>query len=147
MFSQRYCTISICCCCSITESRPTLQLHGLQHARLLSPPLSPGVCSDSCPLSQWCYLIISSSAAPFSFCLQSFQHQVLLQWISFLHQWPNCCTISFRICPSEEYSGLISFKIDLFTVQGVSRVFSSVHINGLMSSFTDIIRMGYVLPI
>ena len=30
--------------------------HGLQHARLLCPPLSPGVCSDSCPLSQWCYL-------------------------------------------------------------------------------------------
>jgi len=46
--------------------------HGLQHARLLCPPLSPGVCSDSCPLSWWCYLTISSSAAPFSFCLQSF---------------------------------------------------------------------------
>ena len=30
------------------------------------------VCSNSCPLSQWCYLTISSSAAPFSFCLQSF---------------------------------------------------------------------------
>ena len=34
--------------------------------------LPPGVCSDSCPLSQGCYLTISSSAAPFSFCLQSF---------------------------------------------------------------------------
>ena len=41
-------------------------------ARLLCPPLSPGICSDSCPLSQWCYLTSSSSAAPFSFCLQSF---------------------------------------------------------------------------
>ena len=30
--------------------------HGLQHARLLCPLLSPGVCSNSCPLSQWCYL-------------------------------------------------------------------------------------------
>ena len=46
--------------------------HGLQHTRLLYPPLSPGVCSSSCPLSWWCYLTISSSAAPFSFCLQSF---------------------------------------------------------------------------
>ena len=36
------------------------------------PSLSPGVCSDSCPLSQWCYLIISSSAAPVSSCPQSF---------------------------------------------------------------------------
>ena len=35
-------------------------------------PLSPGVCSNSCPLSWWCHLTISSSAAPSSFCLQSF---------------------------------------------------------------------------
>ena len=48
--------------------------HGLQHARLPCPFLSPGVwvsISDSCPLSWWCYLTISSSAVPFSFCLQS----------------------------------------------------------------------------
>jgi len=32
----------------------------------------PWVCSDSCPLSWWCYLTISSSVTPFSFCLQSF---------------------------------------------------------------------------
>ena len=36
------------------------------------PPLSTGVCSNSCPLSQWCYLTISRSAAPFFFCPQSF---------------------------------------------------------------------------
>ena len=46
--------------------------HGLWHARPLCPLLSPWVCSNSCPLSQWCYLTISSSAAPFSFCFQSF---------------------------------------------------------------------------
>ena len=45
---------------------------GLQHARLLCPSLSPGVCSNSCPLSQWCYLTISYSTTPFSCCLQSF---------------------------------------------------------------------------
>ena len=50
------------------ESQP----HGLQHARLPCPSLSPGVCSHSCPLSPWCYLIISPSVAPFFFCLQSF---------------------------------------------------------------------------
>ena len=46
--------------------------HGLQHARL--PCLSPisGVCSNSCPLSQWCHPTISSSVVPFSSCLQSF---------------------------------------------------------------------------
>ena len=44
----------------------------LQHISLLCPPLSPRVCSNSCPLSQRCYLTISFSAALFSFCLQSF---------------------------------------------------------------------------
>ena len=48
-----------------------LQPHGLQHARLPCPSLSSRVCLDSCPLSQWCYLTILSSATPF-FCLQSF---------------------------------------------------------------------------
>ena len=46
--------------------------HGLQHTRLPCPSLSPGVCSNSCLLSQWCCLTISFSAALFSFCLQSF---------------------------------------------------------------------------
>ena len=46
--------------------------HGLQHTSLFCPPLSPGVSSVWCPFSRWCSLIISSSAAPFSFCLQSF---------------------------------------------------------------------------
>ena len=46
--------------------------HGLQHARLPCPPLSPGVFSHSCPLSQWCHSTISSSVVPFSFCPQSF---------------------------------------------------------------------------
>ena len=50
----------------------SLWLFGLQHIRLPCPSLSPGVCSDSRPLSRWCYLTISSSATPSSFCLKSF---------------------------------------------------------------------------
>ena len=46
--------------------------HGLQLARLACPSLFPRVCSDSCPLSQWCHPTISSSIALFSFCLQPF---------------------------------------------------------------------------
>jgi len=60
------------CCCSVAKSHPTLWPHRLQYARAPCPPLSPGVHSSSCPLSQWCYVTISSSAALFSFCLQSF---------------------------------------------------------------------------
>ena len=50
----------------------SLQCHGLQHARLPCPSLLLRVCSNSCPLSKWCYLTISSSAVFFSFCPQSF---------------------------------------------------------------------------
>ena len=49
-----------------------LQPHGLQHARPPCPSPTPGVYSDSCPLSRWCHPAISSSVIPFSSCLQSF---------------------------------------------------------------------------
>ena len=50
----------------------SLQPHGLQHARLLCPPLPPGVCSNACPLSQWCHPTMSFSVVLFCFCPQSF---------------------------------------------------------------------------
>ena len=49
---------------------------GLQHARLPCASLSPRVCSNSCPLSQWCHLTISSSVTPFSSCLYPFPASV-----------------------------------------------------------------------
>ena len=49
-----------------------LWLHGLKHARLPCPSPSPGACSNSCPLSQWCHPTISPSVIPFSSCLQGF---------------------------------------------------------------------------
>ena len=50
----------------------SLRTHGLQHARLPCPSLTPGVYSNSCPLSQWCHPTISSSVIPFSSHLQPF---------------------------------------------------------------------------
>ena len=50
----------------------SLRPNVLQHTRLPCPSLSPGNCSNSCPVSQWCYLSISSSDAPFSSCPQFF---------------------------------------------------------------------------
>ena len=62
--------------CSVQFSRSvmsdSLGPHGLQHARLPCPSPTPGVCSNSCPSSGWCHPTISSSAIPFSSCLQSF---------------------------------------------------------------------------
>ena len=67
-----------CYCCSVPKLCPTLcHPHGLQHTRPLCFPLSPRVCSNLCPLNQWCYSSsisssISSSTTPFSLCLPSF---------------------------------------------------------------------------
>ena len=57
---------------SVSQSCPTLWSHGLQHSKLPCPSPAPGACSNSCPLSRWCYLTTLSSAAPFSSCPQSF---------------------------------------------------------------------------
>ena len=57
-------------CCSVIPD--SLRPHGLQHPRLPCPSPTPGACSDSCLLSQWCHPTISSSVVPFSFCHQFF---------------------------------------------------------------------------
>ena len=57
---------------SLSAMSDSLQPHGLQHGRLPCPSLVPSICSNSCPLSEWCHPTISSSAAPFCFCLHSF---------------------------------------------------------------------------
>ena len=56
--------------CSVVSD--SMQPPALQHARLPCPSPTPGVCSNSCPSSQWCHPTISSSVVPFSSCLQSF---------------------------------------------------------------------------
>ena len=56
--------------CSIMSD--SLKPHGLQHTRPTFPPPTPGVYSNSCPLSQWHHPTISSSVDPFTSCLQSF---------------------------------------------------------------------------
>ena len=56
--------------CSVMSD--SLWPRGLQYVRVPCPSLSPGVCSNTCPLSWWYYLTISSSVVSFSSHLQSF---------------------------------------------------------------------------
>ena len=100
----------------------SLRPHGLQHTRLPCPSPSLGVCSNSCPLSWWCHPIISSSVIPFSSCLQSFPASGSFPMSQlFIHiGWPKYWSFSLSISPSNEHSGLISFRIvwfDLLAVQ------------------------------
>ena len=106
--------------CSVVSD--SLGPHGLQHARPPCPLRTPGVYSNSCPLSQCCHAIILSSVIPFSSCLHSFSASGSFQIESVLRiRWPKYWHFSFGISPSKEYSGLISVRMDwlnLLAVQG-----------------------------
>ena len=100
----------------------SLRPHGLQHARPPCPSPTPRDYSDSCPSSQWCHPTISSSVIPFSTHLQSFPALGSFPVSQFFTSGgPKYWSFSFSISPSNEYSGLISFRmnwLDLLAVQG-----------------------------
>ena len=105
--------------------------NGLQQARLPCPSLSPGVCSNSRPLSGWSHPTISSCVAPSPPALSLFHHQILFQWASSSHQvikyW-SFTSASFlpmiiRGWFPLRLTGLISLQS-----KGLSRVFSSTTI-------------------
>ena len=121
-----------CCCPSLSNTRSvqlshsvmsnSLRPHGRQHARLLCPSPVPGACSNSRPSSQWCHptiiilyrlLILPPSIFP---SIRVFSNE------SAPHiRWPKYWNFSLSISLSNEYSRLISFRIDWFdllVVQG-----------------------------
>ena len=103
----------------------TLQPCRLQHARLPCPSLPPRVSSNSCPLSQWCHPAILSSVVPFS-CPQSFPASGSFSSESALHiRWPKYWSFNFSISSSNEYSGLVSFRIDWFDLLAVQGTLKS----------------------
>ena len=97
----------------------SLQSHGLQHARPPCPSPTPRVYSNSCPSHQLCHPTISSSVIPFSSCLQSFPASGSFPMSQFFTSGGQ--SIGVSISASNEYSGLISFRmgwLDLLAVQG-----------------------------
>ena len=101
----------------------SLRPHEPQHTRTPCPSPTPGVYSNSSPLSRWCHPTISFSVGPFSSCLQSFPASG--SWNSnesdLRIRWPKYWSFSFNISPSNEHSGPISFRmdwLDLLAVQG-----------------------------
>ena len=94
------------------------------HRATLSFTISQGL-PNSCPLSQWCYWTILSSAALF-FCLQSFPVSGSSPVKALNIRWPKYWSFSFSISPSIEYSGLISFRIDWFHLLAVQGTLESL---------------------
>ena len=99
----------------------SLRPHGLQHARPPCPSPTPGVHSNSCPFNQWCHPT-SSSSRPLLLPPSVFSSIRLFSNESVLRiRWPKDWSFSFNISPSNEYSGVISFRmdsLDLLAVQG-----------------------------
>ena len=102
-------------------SRVSLWPRGLQHARLPCPSLSLGVCSNSCPLSQWCHPTISSSVIPFSSCPQSFPASGSFPMSGSSHQVAKVLELQLQHQFFQWIFKLISFRINwlaLLAVQG-----------------------------
>ena len=100
--------------------------HGLQHARLPCPPATPGAYSDSRPSSWWCHPAISSSVVTFFSHLQSLSASGSFPMRVLHIRWPNYWSFSFSISPSNDYSGLISFRIDWFNLLAVQGTLKSL---------------------
>ena len=103
--------------------------HGLQHLRLLCPPLSHGICSKSCPLSRWCHLITISSATAFSFYLHSFPASASFPMSCLFSSGSRSTegSISTSVLPTsiQDWSPLGWTALNTFQSKRLSRVFSS----------------------
>ena len=104
----------------------SLQHHELQHARLPCHSLSPRVCSNHV---HWISDAIQPSyplSPPSPLALDLSQHQSLSSELALVIRWPKYWRFSFSISPSNEYSGLFSFRIDWFDLLAVHGTLKSL---------------------
>ena len=117
----------------------SLQPHGLQHTRLPCP--SSGTCSNSCSLSQWCHPTISSCHTLLLLPSIFPKIRVFSNESALYIRWPKYCSFSCSISPSNEYSGLISFRMTgwiSLQSKGLSRVFSNTTVQKHQSFNTQL---------
>ena len=104
----------------------SLRPHELQHLRIPCPSLPPGICSNSCPLSQWRHPTISSSVVPSSSCSQSFtaSGSFPVSWLFASGDQSIEASASASVLPMQDWFplGLIGL---ILTFKGLSRIFSS----------------------
>ena len=117
------------CCCSVAKSCPTLwdpmdcSIPGLPILHYFPEFAQTHV--HSCHLSRWCHPTISSSVTPFTSWPQSFP-ALEFQWVGSSYQGPKYWSLSFSISPSNEYSGLVSFRMDWFDLLAVQGTLKSL---------------------
>ena len=102
----------------------SLRPHGLQHTRIPCPSPAPRACSNSCPSLWWCHPTVSSCLL---FLLSIFPRIRIFSNESVICiRWPKYWNFSFNISPSNEYSRLISFRIDWFYLLAVQGTLKSL---------------------
>ena len=103
--------------CSVVSY--SLRPHESQHARPPCASPTPRIYPNYYTLSRWCHPTILSSVAPSPPALSLSQHQGFYSESALCIRWPKYWSYSFNISPSDEYSGLISFRIDWFDILAV----------------------------
>ena len=122
--------VSVChtgiCCCSVTQSCLTLcdpmdcSMPGFPAHHYLPELAQTHVCCVKCAIQP------SYPLSPSSTALSLSQHQGLFNESALCIRWPKYWSFSFSISPSNEYSGLISFRIDWFDLFAVQRTLKSL---------------------
>ena len=114
----------------------SLRPHGLQHTRLPCPSPTPGACSNSCPLSCWCYPTISSSVIPFSSCPQSFPASGCFPMSQFFALGSQSIGVSASVLPINIQNWFPLGLTPLISLQSkeFSRVFSNPQFQSINSS-------------
>ena len=117
MKTAKMTTINTCCSVLSVVSNSSGP-HGLQHSRLPCPSPAPGACSHSCSLSQRCHPTILRRLLLPSVCpsIRIFPNE----WALYI-RWPKDCSFS----PSNEYSGMISFRMDWLDLRAVQGTLKS----------------------
>ena len=115
-----------------------LRIHGLQHTRLPCQSSTPGVYSNSSPLSQWCHSNISSSVVPYSSHLQSFQASESFPVSQFFVSGVQSIGASASVLPmiiQDWFDGLFGFPGSPRDSQESSPTPQSKSVNSLVLSF------------
>ena len=102
--------------------------HGMKHARLPCPSLSPRACSNSCLLSWWCHPTISSSVAP-SPALSLSQHQGRFQWVGSSHQVAKLLQLQLQ-CQSLQWTFRVIFYTKSWLVKLLNQVKKYIWLSG-----------------
>ena len=140
--SKFSCSLPEVFCCSVVQLLSCVRLFATPRTAALQASLSPGACSDSCPLSWWCHPTISSSVISFSSCLQSFPASGSFQMSQFFASggqsigasgWASVLLMNIQDWFPLGWTGWISLQS-----KGLSRVFSNITVQKHQFSITQL---------